>query len=166
MKYNLIQPNKLRIGESSVKGRGVFANEDIENGEVVEECHFVIPERSKGGADKEMLRYMFACIYTEDREKHELLSSKFFLHQMIDDDQVKKDLEEQLKEMGYNDISELFSAAFVLGLGMVYNHSADPNIDYIFDHGDLLFRYTANKNIKSNEELFIDYGNSEREDLN
>jgi len=166
MKYNLIQPSKLCVRESSVKGRGVFANQDIELGEVLEECHFVIPERSKGGADKEMLRYMFACIYDEDSEKSELLSSKFFLHQIIDDDQVKQDLEKQLKEMGYDDISELFSAAFVLGLGMVYNHSAEPNVDYIFDHIDLLFRYTANKNIKSNEELFIDYGNPERKDLN
>ena len=49
MKYDLVSPKKLIIGKSDIKGRGVFANEDIEKNEIVEECHFIFPEKNKGG---------------------------------------------------------------------------------------------------------------------
>lgn len=166
MKYELIQPEKLIVSKSSLKGRGVFAKSDIDADEVVEECHFVIPEKHKGGEDKEMMRYMFACICPETKEEHIDLSSKLFLHQAIDDEGVKEDIEKCLREMGYENLGDLFSSAFVLGLGMVYNHSDSPNIRYEFDYDEMLFRYTANQDICAGEELLIDYGNTEsRKDL-
>ena len=41
----LIYSPKLEVKISSIHGYGVFASEDIKNGEVLEECHFMsIPD--------------------------------------------------------------------------------------------------------------------------
>jgi len=37
----MIPPSKLEVKDSPISGRGVFATEDIIEGEVVEECHFL-----------------------------------------------------------------------------------------------------------------------------
>jgi uncharacterized protein len=45
----------------------------------------------------------------------------------------------------------------VLGLGMLYNHSADPNLEYLQkDPSTITFR--ARKKVKRGDELTIDYG--------
>lgn len=166
MKFNLVSPEKLQINKSTVKGRGVFAKASIKKNEIVEECHFIIPEKTKGGEDKEMLRYMFGCLNAKDKKTQTAVTDKLYLYQMIDDEDVKNEFLEQLKELGYKDLSSLFSTAFVLGFGMIYNHADSPNIDYEFDYDSVLFRYTANTNIESGEELFINYGNTDqRKDL-
>ncbi len=166
MKYDLVSPKKLIIGKSNIKGRGVFANEDIEKNEIVEECHFIFPEKNKGGEDKEMLRYMFGCLMLDDPKEQAIVSEKIYLHNLIDDEEVKESLLTQLKDLGYEDVGSLFSTAFVLGFGMIYNHSENPNINYEFDYDSVLYRYIANKNIKKGEELLISYGSvEERKDL-
>jgi len=38
----LYQSPKIRVGESTVAGRGVFAIEDISAEEILEECHFFL----------------------------------------------------------------------------------------------------------------------------
>jgi len=167
MKYDLVSPKKLIIGKSSIKGRGVFAKSKIEEGEIVEECHFIIPEKDKGGEDNEMRRYMFGRLCVNTKEEYEKLSSKLFLHQLVDDEDLKEELLESLKDLGYENLESLFSHAFVLGLGMVYNHSDNPNIMYEFDYDSMLFRYTASEEIEEGKELFINYGNTElRKDIN
>jgi hypothetical protein len=45
----------------------------------------------------------------------------------------------------------------VLGFGMLYNHSADPNIDYYQDDSDTL-DFVALRRIERGEELTISYG--------
>ena len=44
-----------------------------------------------------------------------------------------------------------------LGYGMLYNHAADPNVEYDQDRPDLL-RFFALRTIRAGEELTIDYG--------
>ena len=49
----------------------------------------------------------------------------------------------------------------VFGNGSIYNHSAQPNIVYSISSklpSDRLFTYTALKDIKKGDELFINYG--------
>ena len=46
-----------------------------------------------------------------------------------------------------------------LGLGMVYNHSSDPNAEWEINEEDNRFiRFVAVKEIKENEEICHDYG--------
>jgi SET domain-containing protein len=46
-----------------------------------------------------------------------------------------------------------------LGYGSMYNHSDEPNIDYIFDHENKKMIYKAIKDIEKGSELYISYGN-------
>ena len=45
----------------------------------------------------------------------------------------------------------------VLGFGMLYNHSAEPNVDYYQDDGSTL-EFVALRRIERGEELTISYG--------
>ncbi len=45
----------------------------------------------------------------------------------------------------------------VLGFGMLYNHSADPNLDYFQEDGATL-EFVAQRRIDRGEELTISYG--------
>ena len=46
---------------------------------------------------------------------------------------------------------------FVLGYGMLYNHSPDPNVEYVQDDPSVL-RFQALRTVQPGEELTIDYG--------
>ena len=162
MKYNLTQPQKIQIGKSEVKGRGVFAAEDLEEGEILEECHFIIPEKSKGGKDRELSRYMFACIHSKNKKKMQEATEQFHLYHLLDDEELKEEIIKNMGKLGYEKLEDLFSSACVLGYGMIYNHSKTPNVAYEFDYENLLFRYSASKNITKGKELFINYGNAEQ----
>jgi hypothetical protein len=45
----------------------------------------------------------------------------------------------------------------LLGFGMLYNHSASPNLEYYQDEPDVI-TFVAAREIESGEELTIDYG--------
>lgn len=45
------------------------------------------------------------------------------------------------------------------GYGMLYNHQDEPNALWRFDYPELLGDIVAIKDIKSGEEIFINYGN-------
>ena len=45
----------------------------------------------------------------------------------------------------------------VLGFGMLYNHSAEPNLDYYQEHASAL-EFVALRRIERGEELTISYG--------
>jgi len=45
----------------------------------------------------------------------------------------------------------------VLGYGMLYNHSANPNVEYVQDEPSML-RFRALRTVMPSEELTIDYG--------
>ena len=48
----------------------------------------------------------------------------------------------------------------VLGYGMMYNHSEEPNAEWEIDEDDIQFvRFTALRHIADGEEIFQNYGN-------
>lgn len=48
-------------------------------------------------------------------------------------------------------------AAIALGYGSLYNHGADPNLDYCLDYDFQQIRFSACRDIAAGEELLIDY---------
>ena len=167
MKYDLLPLTKIAVGKSKIKGRGVFALQDLEENEVIEEAHLIISGCPKDMQDKELARYAFTLFYNENLspQENDRLNFQSIFKLMIDDEEVKSSLLSEIKDLGYEDISEIFSSATVLGFGMIYNHSKEPNVNVEIDYKDFLFRFTTNKKIKRGEELFISYGNNERKDL-
>lgn len=47
--------------------------------------------------------------------------------------------------------------AIALGYGSLYNHSYTPNARYLYDYTNKKIIYKAIKNIKKNDEIFINY---------
>merc|ERR1712060_398519 len=45
-----------------------------------------------------------------------------------------------------------------LGLGAVYNHRVNPQVEYFYDPETEMVVYWASQDIEVGEELFIDYG--------
>ena len=67
VKTKLFHSNKIEIRKSSLQGYGVFTNEDIKNGELLEECHYITVEE-----DNEVDRYLFNWPRSGDCEKYVL----------------------------------------------------------------------------------------------
>lgn len=167
MKKKLVQPNKLSVRSGALKGRGVFADIDIEPGEIVEECHFIISGCPEELQDIHLKRYVFSMFYNKNlsSKENKELSFRSQLATALDDEEFKDKFIEEIKSLGYENIESIFSSATVLGYGMIYNHSQNYNVEHSIDYEDLCFRFKANKIIKKDEELFINYGNPNREDL-
>ena len=56
----LKSPDKIYVGESKISGRGVFAKEDIKDGEILEECHFIeLNEKDFNNIDPVLKDYVF-----------------------------------------------------------------------------------------------------------
>jgi SET domain-containing protein len=49
--------------------------------------------------------------------------------------------------------------ALVMGYGSYYNHSDTPSVEWDTNEDDRTFIFFALRDIKENEELFINYGN-------
>ncbi len=47
--------------------------------------------------------------------------------------------------------------AIALGFGSLYNHSVDPNAEFVPDYGDDTIIFTALRNIAEGEEITVDY---------
>lgn len=65
----LFKSNKIKVGNSLIHGRGVFATDFIQNGEVLEECHFIeILEKDFNKIDKSIqdICYVWPFISSEE----------------------------------------------------------------------------------------------------
>jgi SET domain-containing protein len=160
MQYKLIQPSKVYVDKSKIKGRGVFAAEDIDEGELIEQCHFIVSGCMREMQDKELARFAFNIFFDTSlsKEENEKISFKIRLLSMFEDEEITEHLKNFLQDLGYADINKLFNSATVLGNGMIYNHAKNNNINYEVDVENMMFEYTANKEIKKGEELLINYG--------
>lgn len=126
----LFKSSKIGIKKSPVHGWGVFALEDIEIGDMIEECPY-IPVESY-------------CNKTEPSD--DKLTEYFFIYPNIFGE--IKESNKKIKNM---------VPAIVLGYGSLYNHSFKPNVDYITNTELEIFEFISFKKIKNGEELFIKY---------
>ena len=166
MKHNLFNSNKIKIDQSKISGRGVFAKEAMRPAEIIEQCHFIIPDAEYGGKDKNLLRYMFSFFSKDQEQKVQKARTKLDLAKLLAFNEDFKERAADFIELGYNELSGLMSQAVVLGHGMIYNHSQEPNVGFQFNEKCFCFDYFTLTDINKDEELFINYGNTDlREDI-
>ena len=105
------------IDRSPVHGQGVFATRAIAEGEIIEQCPYIV----------------------------------------IDDDDLAE--ANRLQDYLFTSPDQPGDYLCVLGYGMMYNHSNQPNAEWEIDEDDIqLIRFTALKPIADGEEIFQNYG--------
>ena len=105
------------IDSSPVHGQGVFATREIAEGEIIEQCPYIV----------------------------------------IDDDDLAE--ANRLQDYLFTSPDQPGDYLCVLGYGMMYNHSNEPNAEWEIDEDDIQFvRFTALKPISHGEEIFQNYG--------
>ena len=114
----MIYNPKIFIDKSPVHGWGVFAKEDIMEGEVFEECPVLTLPINKGEVTSLLIDYRFNWPQGVEWEEQ----------------------------------------VFPLGYGGLYNHSENANAYWVSNTNDKTFRFIANRDIQSNEEIFVWYG--------
>lgn len=115
----LIPSQKIYIANSIVSGAGlgVFAREDVLEGEVIEEAPILI---------------------IPDNQISSLTKTKLFDYYFAWGNGFKE-------------------AAVVWGYGSLFNHSYQPNAQYIKDLENNLVRFVAIRKIKKDEEILVNY---------
>ena len=72
---------------------------------------------------------------------------------------VKGRLKDYTFAGSYDDKNEsVLTNLIIMGNGMMYNHSYDPNIAYYFSEDKKDIQFVALKDIKKGDELMINYG--------
>ncbi len=72
-------------------------------------------------------------------------------------DLPEDDVAGQLGDYVFGSAEDESRVILLLGYGMLYNHSADPNVEYV-QHGPREIAFVALRDIAAGEELRIDYG--------
>ncbi len=121
---------KVRVASIPGKGRGVFATDFINKGELIESCP-VIP----------------AALREEDAKSLWKTDLLHYVYNWIDP-----------SEYPDGDPPGMDLSAFVLGYGMIYNHSSSPNARYERDYPARLMNYIALCDIPAGAEICVDYG--------
>lgn len=57
---NIFISPKIEVRNSPIQGKGVFAKEDINKGEIIEICHFIVLEQKFNELDKKLQEYVYA----------------------------------------------------------------------------------------------------------
>ena len=140
MKSDLKVPTSIAIKKSALHGRGIFAVKNICEGEIIEECHYVL---LAGDTHHD---YPETPMFIRSNPIFQMYASRL------------KSLEEY-SYFAKNENNKL-RQAIVLGCGMIYNHNSNPNVSYAQSIDDEIFIFSANKAIDAGEELFVDYGPS------
>lgn len=134
-KLNKFFKNKnIYVGDSQVHGKGVFTEVDILPGEIIEQAYVIHPEnKNSDSTDKNFQRYFFAWPYLKDNWK------------------------EDVNKNGFLTLDQVTFATCVLGFGMIYNHSLNPNVLFDVDVDNSMVEFRAKRKILAGEELFICY---------
>ena len=112
---NQTYSDKISIKKSLIpnSGRGVFANKDFKQGEIIEVCP-LITDYKKNFENSKIRDYTFRSKFIKDQE------------------------------------------VIVFGMCSMYNHSNKYNVHHTQDPENMI--YTASRDIKNGEELYVSYG--------
>ena len=130
----LFKNQNIYVADSKIHGRGVFSDADILPGEIIEQAHVIHPDKkSAESTDKNFLKYFFFWPY------------------------LAEDWKQSVDKNGTLSIDQISYPACILGFGMIYNHSANPNVLFEIDVENNIIEYRAKRKILAGEELLICY---------
>ena len=75
---------------------------------------------------------------------------------VIDDDDLAE--ENRLNDYLFTSPDASTDYLVIMGYGMMYNHSSDPNAEWEIDDDNRFVKFSATKDIAVGEEIFQDYG--------
>lgn len=75
---------------------------------------------------------------------------------VIDDDDLAE--ENRLNDYLFTSPDVSTDYLVIMGYGMMYNHSSDPNAEWEIDDDNRFVKFSATKDIAAGEEVFQDYG--------
>ena len=128
----LYKSNKIEVRKSPVHGWGVFAKEDIEKGELLEECHFI---PTWNNACENINKYKF--VYPSYKKG-------------MDVEQWELDMKFQAVCLGYG------------GIYNNNKNEKEVNVKYDWEKDRVLLIFTSTKRVKKDEELFLYYSSNDR----
>jgi len=99
------------------------------------------------------IRGMFAC---EDIKKGKVVEHSPVI--LVPMNEYEEHIKKTVLEWYYYDWNDEYKV-IVLGMGSLFNHSSKPNLKYTWGYKNRVIIYTAKRNIRKGEELFIDYMN-------
>ena len=168
MRYQLKTANKIKVSKSSIGGRGVFATEDISEGEIIEECHFIISGCSKEMENKEgfnIQKSMYSWFLNKKKKGRLLVNiqspkkTNILLKEAgIDPSKANEQLASKICEIlgvegivsGSFETNKPMSGAAAVGLALIgiggATQNATINLDIIHKDDELVVNYL--KNIK------------------
>lgn len=130
----LYRDRNIYVSNSNIHGRGVFTDTDLFPGQIIEQAPVVHPkDKFSEYLDPNYQKYFFnwPCLKSNWRD---LLNAKNSL-----------------------DPQDIVHPVCVLGYGMMYNHSEDPNVVFECDTENDIIEFRAFKKICVGEELLICY---------
>ena len=114
----LFKNQNIYVADSKIHGRGVFSDADILPGEIIEQAHVIHPDKkSAESTDKNFLKYFFFWPY------------------------LAEDWKQSVDKNGTLSIDQISYPACILGFGMIYNHSANPNVLFEIDVENNIIEY-------------------------
>lgn len=149
-KNNLNFSSKIEVRKSKIEGWGVFAKEDIERGEILEESPFIIfPFYTL--ISKNIFDVLKINNFLNPKEKHAISLAKNLGFKEADDYYFKWAPKHQPEG------EDLVYTVLPLGFGPIYNTSNSTN-NAEWKIEDNYFVFSASKNIKKDEEICTFYG--------
>ena len=142
-KINTIQKAKNILEFNNIQNGGKYLEENIHD----EETHFISDNYV---AKSKLLNGGYGVFANRDYKKGDIVEMNVFLehldngsglHNYVHASHLNKD-----------------KSLIVLGNGSIFNHQDDNNIDFYYINGKNFFSYITNKDIKKDEEMFINYG--------
>lgn len=118
---------KVYVCDISRKGRGVVAAFPISKGEIIEVCPVIILDQEEAASVEKSLL-------------------DHYLFSWSNPGQYSSSLKHQ---------KEIWT--ILCGFGSLYNHSSNPNADFNLDYNNRSVLFTALLDIKSSEEICINY---------
>lgn len=149
-KNNLHFSSKIEVRRSQIEGWGVFAKEDIEKGEILEESPFIIlPSHTL--ISKNLFDILRANNFLNIKEKYETNLIKNLGFKDADDYYFKWAPKHQ------PDGENLIYTVLPLGFGPIYNTSnSTNNAEWKIENN--YFVFSASKKIKKDDEICTFYG--------
>jgi hypothetical protein len=168
MKNIIFKHDAIKVKESTGKGRGVFAIQDIPENTIVLKEQPIYLDELTGRYYHDTLTLVrklideykddFLSLFPHTLNEYNLIKRKNFIKNC---DKFFKDVPIETVELYYEKFAKNCFAykdgSATLFYGAKFNHSCDPDVIYNYNKKEKCFIFKTERNIKQGEEIFDTY---------